>query len=280
MAENTEHSHSNYLKIYKWLVALFLISVAGPWLAPGVKIIVLTTAFGIAVVKALLVAANFMHLNIERKYIWHLFLLCLVFLFALFAGVAPDVMNKRGTNWVNTSGPVALSSGHKTHSESTPAEPSQPEAVTPVEPVAPVEQTEPVDPAVSTTPVEPTQTETSDPELVAQGKELFQSKICATCHQTDPAVPTPAGAVLKAPAFLGSFWGVEREVLIDADPNEIGFQDSGKTEKVKLDEAYFKESVEKPFAKIVKGAVPGMAPLPTTEEERAALAAYVKSLSK
>ena len=34
------------------------------------------------------------------------------------------------------------------------------------------------------------------------------------------------------------------------------------------------------MAKILKGAIPGMAPLPTTEEERKALAAYVKSLSK
>ena len=50
--------------------------------------------------------------------------------------------------------------------------------------------------------------------------------------------------------------------------------------KVKLDEAYFMESVEKPFAKIVKGAIPGMAPLPTTLKERQALLAYVQSLSK
>ena len=47
-----------------------------------------------------------------------------------------------------------------------------------------------------------------------------------------------------------------------------------------MDEAYFMESVEKPNAKVVKGAIAGMAPLPTTLEERKALAAYVKSLSK
>ena len=109
---------------------------------------------------------------------------------------------------------------------------------------------------------------------------LFQTKICFTCHQTDPAVPAAAGVALKAPKFVGIFWGREREVLIDANPEEMGFQDSGKTEKVVFDEAYFLESVENPFAKILKGTIPGMAPLPTTPEERAALAAYVKSLSK
>ncbi len=119
-----------------------------------------------------------------------------------------------------------------------------------------------------------------DPKLVAQGKILFQTKICFTCHQADPKVPAPAGLALKAPPFMGDFWGKEREVQVNANSEQPGFQDSGKTETVKLDDAYFLESVEKPFAKIVKGAIPGMAPLPTTPEERQALLAYVKSLSK
>jgi hypothetical protein len=78
--------------------------------------------------------------------------------------------------------------------------------------------------------------------------------------------------VLKATKFIGDFWGKEREVH-DGGP-------TGSIIKVKLDEAYFFESVEKPMAKILKGAIPGMAPLPTTPEERKALLAYVKSLSK
>ena len=84
-------------------------------------------------------------------------------------------------------------------------------------------------------------------------------------------MPTPAGLALKAPAFIGDFWGKEREV------HEGG--PTGPIKKVNFDEAYFMESVEKPMAKIVKGAIPAMAPLPTTLEERKALAAYVKSLS-
>ena len=80
--------------------------------------------------------------------------------------------------------------------------------------------------------------------------------------------------------FKGDFWGKEREVELDADPSTPVFTSSGKYVKIKFDEAYFMESVEKPMAKIVKGAIPGMAPLPTTLEERKALVAYVKSLSK
>ncbi len=104
------------------------------------------------------------------------------------------------------------------------------------------------------------------------GRELFEAKICHTCHQTDPDVPVKAGLALKAPAFVGDFWGKEREVHVGSP--------TGPVEKVKMDEAYFLESVEKPMAKIVKGAIPGMAALPTTLEERKMLMEYVKSLSK
>ena len=248
MSDNTDHSHPDYWKIYKWLLLLFAISVLGPALFPSIKFIVLVTAFGIAIVKALLVAGNFMHLNIERKYIWHLFLICLVFLLVLFAGTASDVLNKKGDNWEREVFTGVFDDPKK-------PDPKKPDPKKP-DPKKP------------------------DPKLVAQGKVLFQTKICFTCHQTDPAVPSPAGLALKAPPFTGSFWGKEREVQLDADPNTPAYDPGGKIVKVKLDEAYFLESVEKPFAKIVKGAIPGMAPLPTTPEERKALAAYVKSLSK
>ena len=50
----------------------------------------------------------------------------------------------------------------------------------------------------------------SDPALIAQGKILFQSKTCFTCHQVNPAVPAPAGMAIKAPVFIGDF-GVKNE---------------------------------------------------------------------
>ncbi len=114
--------------------------------------------------------------------------------------------------------------------------------------------------------------ELKDPALIAQGKTLFQTKICFTCHQTDPAVPAAAGAALKAPVFMGDFWGKEREVH-----KGIG----GPIEKVTFDAAYFVESIRKPMDKVLKGAVAPMTPPPpTTDDELKALLAYVKSLSK
>ena len=107
-------------------------------------------------------------------------------------------------------------------------------------------------------------------DLVAQGKVLFMTKICFTCHQTNPAVPAPAGLALKAPAFMGDFWGKEREVH-----KGIG----GPLEKVKMDEKYFVESIKKPMVRVLKGALTAMPPPPpVTDAEIKALLAYVKSL--
>jgi len=108
-------------------------------------------------------------------------------------------------------------------------------------------------------------------DAIKKGRELFVSKSCALCHQTEENIPCPAGAALKSPKFMGEFWGGKREVHLG-----IG----GPVQEVILDDEYFLESIEKPFAKIVKGTIPGMAPLPTTEQERQAIMAYVKSLSK
>jgi len=112
----------------------------------------------------------------------------------------------------------------------------------------------------------------ADP-LVAKGKVLFMTKTCFTCHQTDPAIPAPAGLAIKSPQFMGEFWGKEREV-------HIGYQ--GPIEKVVLNEQYFIESVNQPLAKVVKGALAPMvlAPGLVNDEEVLALMAYVKSLSK
>ena len=122
-------------------------------------------------------------------------------------------------------------------------------------------------------PKDPSTVDASDPALIAKGKLLFQTKTCFTCHQVDPAIPAPAGLAIKAPAFIGDFWGKEREV-------HIGFQ--GPIQKVVRDEAYFIESVMKPMAKVAKGALAPMviAPGLVNDEEVLALMAYVKSLSK
>jgi len=57
--------------------------------------------FGIAIVKAYLVAANFMHLKFEKKFIWYLLILSICLLGVFFFGVAPDVMMTDGDQWID-----------------------------------------------------------------------------------------------------------------------------------------------------------------------------------
>jgi len=113
----------------------------------------------------------------------------------------------------------------------------------------------------------------ADPALIAKGKILFMTKTCFTCHQVDPAIPAPAGLALKAPQFIGDFWGKEREV-------HIGYL--GPIKKVVMNEEYFIESVTDPMAKVLKGALAPMilAPGLVNNEEILALMAYVKFHSK
>ena len=100
MSEAVEHHHPNYVKIWAILVALLCVSVAGPFLE--IQIVTLITAFGIAIVKAYLVCKNFMHLNVEKRYIVYLLTTCLVFMLLFFTAAAPDVMKFEGTNWTKT----------------------------------------------------------------------------------------------------------------------------------------------------------------------------------
>ncbi len=102
MSQEAAHAHfevSHYIKIWGILVVLLVISVMGPML--NVPMLTLITAFGIAIVKALMVAGNFMHLKIEIRYIWYLLLGGLFALFVLFAGLAPDIMKNQGENWLD-----------------------------------------------------------------------------------------------------------------------------------------------------------------------------------
>ena len=97
-AEHAEHPEVNYVKIWAILLVLLVVSIAGPFL--GIQVVTLVTAFGIAIVKAYLVAKNFMHLNIEPRYAVYLLVTMLVFMLLFFAGSAPDVMKHEGVNWI------------------------------------------------------------------------------------------------------------------------------------------------------------------------------------
>jgi len=97
LSEAAHVHHPNYIKIWGILIFLLFLSVLGPEI--GIKWVTLVAAFGIAVVKAYIVAKNFMHLNVEKRYIVYLFLTALAFMALFFFGVAPDVMKGSGTNW-------------------------------------------------------------------------------------------------------------------------------------------------------------------------------------
>jgi caa(3)-type oxidase subunit IV len=92
------HNHdSHYVKIYFTLLLLLTVSILGPLLE--IKVVTLITAFGIAIVKAYLVAKNFMHINLTPRFVIYTVTTTLVFMLLFFAGTAPDVMKDRGTNW-------------------------------------------------------------------------------------------------------------------------------------------------------------------------------------
>jgi len=112
MNSQTGIHHPNYVRIWAILVVLLAVSVTTPFI--GLRWLTLVSAFGIAIVKASLVAKNFMHLNLEKRWVGYLLAACLLFMAALFAGVAPDVTRHRGMQWVNNSAIQSVESGSHT----------------------------------------------------------------------------------------------------------------------------------------------------------------------
>ena len=109
------HSSSHYFKIYFALVILFLIS----WVVPEVsenKIIILLSAFGIAAVKAYMVVAYFMHLNIEKKFVLYMLITTLAFMYLLFVVLTADIKQKKGHNWKSNI-VVEVPEGHGHHDD-------------------------------------------------------------------------------------------------------------------------------------------------------------------
>ena len=129
MSEQAHH-HTNYVKIWGILVVLLIVSILGPEL--GHPVITLITAFGIAFVKAYLVAVKFMHIDREPKFVTYITVTCLALMAVMFAGVAPDVLKHEGRNWNNVAAKASIqqhldeqkAAGHGAHGEAdkeTPA---------------------------------------------------------------------------------------------------------------------------------------------------------------
>src|SRR5438874_9080709 len=113
------HAHPSYVKIWAILLALLVVSVAGPFL--GIRVVTLITAFGIAIVKAYMVARYFMHINIEKKYVAYLVGAMLMLMFLMVGAVSPDVMKHDGANWHNKAAKDWVEKGMK----EAPAEPEE-----------------------------------------------------------------------------------------------------------------------------------------------------------
>ena len=94
--------HRNYVKIWGILVGLLVISVVGPM--TGIRVVMLTTAFGIALVKAYMVAKNFMHLDIEKPIVHWLLAVGLALMVLLYGALAPDVQKGEGQYWKKDEG--------------------------------------------------------------------------------------------------------------------------------------------------------------------------------
>lgn len=88
------------------------------------------------------------------------------------------------------------------------------------------------------------------------GESLYTGRGCVGCHTLD-------GSKLVGPTFKGLYG--KDEVLAD-----------GST--VKVDDAYMKESILEPQAKIVKDYPPSMVAMGVSDEEADALIAYIKTL--
>jgi caa(3)-type oxidase subunit IV len=101
-----------YVKIWGILLILLAISIVGPMFErPALTLI---TAFGIALVKALLVASYFMHLHVERRYIRYMLYAMVLVIGLFFAGTAPDIMQANGLRWENQA-VQELMEKHTTH---------------------------------------------------------------------------------------------------------------------------------------------------------------------
>jgi cytochrome c oxidase subunit II len=94
-------------------------------------------------------------------------------------------------------------------------------------------------------------------DLVTQGQKLAQGQGCLACHSVD-------GSPSAGPSWKGLFG--KNEAMVEGPA-------------VKVDEAYIKESIANPSAKVVKGFAPVMPPYKLEDKEVDALIAYAKSLS-
>ena len=118
---------AHYGKVWLTLTILFCVSYLGPLeIAPTVAkfagpsvgwVVLMVTAFGVAIWKASLVVKEFMHLPLEKHFIWYIEGVVVAFMLLFFFAVAPDVMQHEGRNWENRAAMAAVERGKKEGAE-------------------------------------------------------------------------------------------------------------------------------------------------------------------
>jgi caa(3)-type oxidase subunit IV len=114
--------HRNYVKIWGILVILLVLSVVGPM--TGIRVVMLITAFGIALVKAYMVAKNFMHLDVEKPIVHFMLIVGLALMVLLYGALAPDVQKADGQHWRKDANFHRSFTPEKPHSDGRHAEPA------------------------------------------------------------------------------------------------------------------------------------------------------------
>jgi caa(3)-type oxidase subunit IV len=85
-----EHHHPNYLAIWTVLVVLLVLGIAVGFVKSPVLGAVLV--FGVATVKAFLVAANYMHLTFEPLFVRAIVLCGIAIVLIVLIGLIPDIV--------------------------------------------------------------------------------------------------------------------------------------------------------------------------------------------
>lgn len=160
----SEHHDVNYKKIYFTLLFLLVVSIIGPEF--GIMWVTLVTAFGIAFVKAYLVIENFMHLRWEKRLMKWMLASSVAIMMLMFFGIAPDVMQHEGRNWVNEAAIAAVERGVGGHDDGFVEEPTEMAAA-------------------------------PEPGVFSAGVAYNQA--CAACHGQAGDGAGPAGAVMQPP---------------------------------------------------------------------------------
>ena len=93
-------------------------------------------------------------------------------------------------------------------------------------------------------------------EAAPKGKQLVADNACLSCH-------TLTGEKGIAPTFKGIF-------------GRKGTLETGAT--ITTDDAYLRESIQNPKAKVVKGFAPSMPPMPLSPEDINSIIEYLKTV--